>query len=160
LALENLSLGDKIWVSLRVMTREQLVKFAAKCAESVYWLYVENYKDKDPLFAIESAKVSLRFPDKVDLDAVMNSAAARRRVAVDENNMAAAGAAQAAFAAAAAARARLNSVMFNGTIIGYANEAAYTSMSTIDYARLERGHVGQDQLQLVLNYMRDIFLGG
>ena len=63
LALEMLTHNDKIWVSVRLMSKEQRVKFSILCAKSVLHIFEEKYpEDKRPRLAIEAAEKWLLDP--------------------------------------------------------------------------------------------------
>lgn len=45
--LENISYEDKIWLSKRVLNKNQLIKFGILCAESVQSIYNKKYLNND-----------------------------------------------------------------------------------------------------------------
>ena len=53
--LENITYGDKVWVFIRLATKEQNVKWAALCAKSVLHVFETKYpNDKRPRQAIDA----------------------------------------------------------------------------------------------------------
>ena len=54
LDLNNITYNDKIWVAQRVLNKNQLIRFALLCAESVLHIFEEKYpEDKRPRDCIE-----------------------------------------------------------------------------------------------------------
>ena len=57
LSLDKITYRDKVWVSMRLMTRTQKVKFAIKCAESTLHIFEsKNPNDKRPRECIDYLK--------------------------------------------------------------------------------------------------------
>ena len=105
--LDKITYSDKIWVIVRLFTKEQNVGWSIKCAESVLHIFESKYpEDKRPRLAIEAAKNYLLNPSAAAHAAYDAAYDAARAAAHAAAHGAAHGAAHAAARAAAYAAAR------------------------------------------------------
>ena len=135
--LENITYSDKVWVFVRLATKEQNVKWSLLCASSVLSIFESKYPyDDRPRKALEAVENYLKNPDaaRAAYAAAADAAAAAAYAAADAADAAAA-AAYAANAAAANARA--------------AARAAYAAYAAAANARAAARAAAQEQTNLL-----------
>ena len=138
LSLDKITYKDKVWVSVRLMTKTQKVKFSIKCAESVLHLFESKFpNDKSPRECLEYLKTFNSFENltqeqKNQIWKVRNAAYA----AAADAAYAASDAAYAAHAASDAAYADAYADAYDAYAVeAYAAaDAAYAAYAA-DYAR-------------------------
>ena len=130
LSLDKITYSDKMWVSFRLMTKTQKVKFAIKCAESVLYRFESKYpNDKRPGECLEYLKTYESFENltQEQKDKIWEV----RRAAADAAAYAADAAAADAYAAAADAAA---DAYADAYAAAYAADAADAAAAADAYA--------------------------
>ena len=128
LALDKITYKDKIWVSVRLMTRTQKVKFSIKCAESVLHLFESRYPtDKRPRECLEYLKTFESFENLTQEQ--------KDQIRKVRNAYATAYATSAAAYAAAASDAAADAAAYATYATADAAYAAADAADAADYAR-------------------------
>ena len=142
LSLDKITYKDKVWVSVRLMTKTQKVKFSIKCAESVLHLFESKFpNNKSPRECLEYLKTFNSFENltqeqKNQIWKVRNAAYAAAANAAD----AAYAASDAAYAAAADAAYATDAAY---AYAAYAADAAYAAYATA-YATSAAAYAADD----------------
>ena len=119
LSLDNISYHDKIWVTIRLFTKEQNVKFAIKCGLSELPLFESKYpEDKRPRQALEAAEKWLLEPTEENRQAAAASAVSAAASAY----AAYAAVSAAAYAAAAASASAVSASAYTASAASAAKE--------------------------------------
>jgi hypothetical protein len=117
--LDKISYNDKIWVFIRLATKEQTVKWALLCAFKVLPVFEDKYpNDKRPRQALEAVEAWLKNPNDTTANAAANAANA---------------AAYAAYAASYAANAAAYAA-YAASYAAYAASAAANAAANADHA--------------------------
>ncbi len=157
MGLRNITQSDKMWVSFRLMSRDNILLAATDIAESVLHIYENKYPgDSRPRRAIEAARIGNANADAYA--AAANAAYAADAAATNAANAAyaayAAYAAAANAAAAAAAAADAYAAAANAAYAAYAAAAAAADATNATNAAADRDKQEKLIRRIVLKYWK------